>query len=127
MKSEITYLTLEEKMYVIKERIIEAAIEEYESTLNEDALEELLENDKFYEGAYAQSIGVEGYELNTFSELMNMPYEDILYIHNDIYGTDKSLNDIEQMKVCYNGSQRAVAEVNDENGNAYIVPMWMAL
>ena len=129
MKNEIKYFTLEEKMEVIKDRIIDGGMEDFDMSFSEEEYERMIEEDTdtYYNLFYATEIGVEGYEGKTNADLLEMPYEDILAIHNIITGSKKTLKEIDEMKVFLNGSQRATTTMLDKDGDLIVVPMWMAL
>ena len=129
MKNEIKYFTLEEKMEVIKDRIIDGGMEDFDMSFSEEEYERMIEEDTdtYYNLFYATEIGAEGYEGKTFGDLNEMSYEDILTIHNIISGSNKTLKEIDEMEVFLNGSQRATTTMLDKDGDLIVVPMWMAL
>ena len=45
MKNEIKYLTLEEKMEVIKDRIIDGGMEDFDMSFSEEEYERMIEED----------------------------------------------------------------------------------
>ena len=127
MKNEMKYFTLEEKMEVIRERIIEGGFEDFDMNYSAEEIDEMFENDTYYDLYYASEIGVEGYEGKTNADLLEMPYEDILAIHNIITGSKITLKEIDEMEVFLNGSQIATTTMLDKDGDLIVVPMWMAL
>ena len=127
MKNEMKYFTLADKMEVIKERIIEGGFEDFEMNYSAEEIDEMFENDTYYDLFYATEIGAEGYEGKTFADLNEMSFEDILAIHNIFTESNKTLKEIDEMEVFLNGSQRATTTMLDKDGDLIVVPMWMAL
>lgn len=89
-------LTLDEKMENIKERIIQAAMDEFDYNHSEEEVDELLENDKYFDDVYDQEIWVEGFEALKFSDMNKLPCEAILKIHNAIYGDSISYEELKE-------------------------------
>ena len=127
MKNEMRYLTLEDKMEVIKERIIQGGFDEFDSNYSEEELDEMLENDTYYEEFRKMGLGAKGYENKTFDDLNEMDFEDILNVHNEFTRCKITLKKLDEMKVFYNASGSATTTMLDKDGDLIVVPMWMAL
>lgn len=99
MKRSNQYLTIDEKIDLIKERIYQAMFDEFDSNHTEEEIEAMDEEDTYFDNAYNQVIWVKEFEDHTFAEISNMDYEDIIAIHNDIYSDTLTLQDIETAKL----------------------------
>lgn len=124
---ERKYLALDEKIDVLVERIIQGGMEDFDMSIPEKELEEMLENETYCDKFYAQKLGAKGYENKSFSNLKEMEFEDIVSIHNDYYGTTISVKELDEMEVFYNLSWSATTKMIDKNGDVIVVPMWRAL
>ena len=78
--------TYEEKMDDIIERIYQAVMDEFDTKLTEEEIEEMDENDTYFDTAREQKLWVEGYEDITFNEMCELSDEEIIKIHNLVYG-----------------------------------------
>lgn len=78
--------TYEEKMDEIVERIYQAVMEDFDLTLTEEQIEEMDENDTYFDNAREHTLGIEGYENMTFNEMCDLSDEEIIKIHNIMYG-----------------------------------------
>ena len=129
MKNERYYLTLEEKIEVLIDRIIDAGFDHFSSTHSSEEIEELeeIDFDTYDTEVFSQDLWVKGYENYILDDVRNMPFEDIVVIHNEIYRKKATLNMIEDMRVFCNKYHSPETEVIDEKGKMIIVPMWRAL
>lgn len=127
MKNEMKYFTLEEKMEVIKDRIIVGGMEDFDMSFSAEELDQMFDDDTYEEKFFTHDMCVKGYEGKTYADLNEMSFEDILTIHNICYETNKTLKEIDEMEVFLNASQRATTTMLDKDGDLIVVPMWMAL
>ena len=126
-KEERIYLTLDEKMDELVERIYQCLIDDFDMRHSEEEIEEMEDNDTYFDTVRAEKLEIEGYEETTFNEMCEMPYEDIVKVHNIFYGSSITVNELNEMKVFYNGCFNAVTETTDENGNSKVVKLWRVL
>lgn len=77
--------TYEEKIDDIVERIFQAVMDEFDTKLTDEEIEEMDENDTYFDTAREQKLGVEGYEDMTFNEMCDLSDEEIVKIHNLMY------------------------------------------
>lgn len=77
--------TYEDKMDEIVERIYQAVMEDFDLTLTEEEIEEMTENDTYFDAAREYTLGVEGYEKMTFNEMCELSDEEIIKVHNLMY------------------------------------------
>lgn len=103
MENTKKYLTIDEKMDLIKERIYQAAFDEFDATHSEEELELMDEEDTYFENAYHQTLWTKGYENYTYDDIYNLPYKDIINIHNDIYECTLTLESVENTKLYWKG------------------------
>ncbi len=108
MKEERVYLTLEEKIDVLYERIFPACYEDFDPECSEEELDYLYENDLYYPKLYESKIGVNGDEGITHGELKEMSYEDIINVHNQMYEESLTLAEIDNLKVYWKNMMTAV-------------------
>lgn len=98
----VGYKTVDAIMAEITERIYQAVMDDFDTQLSEEEYEYLVEeapDNEYFDRAREQKLWVEGYEDVTFEELERRSYEDILKVHNLIYGESLTLDDIKEM-VC---------------------------
>ena len=107
---ERIYLTLEDKIDELVEYIFQGVMEDFDMKYTEDEIEEMDNNDTYFDKAREEKLGVEGYEDVTFNEMCEMSNEDIVKVYNIIRGTDLTVEQIDAMKVYWNGNFRAVCE-----------------
>ena len=89
-------ITLEERMEDIKERIYQAAMDEFDLKHNEEEIDELLDNNEYFDYVYDQGIWVEGFESLKFSDIYKLSHEDVLKIHNAIYDNSISYEELKE-------------------------------
>ena len=79
-------MTLEDKREAMIERILQGAFEDFDMRYSNEEIEEMLDNDTYYDKVYNEPLEIDGYEKATLKEMLELPYKDILTIHNIIYG-----------------------------------------
>lgn len=104
------YLTLEEKIDELVEYIYQGIMEDFDMKHTEEEIEEMDENETYFDKVREEKLEVEGYEDVTFREWSEMSNEDIVKVYNIIRGTDLTVEQIDAMKVYWNGNFRAVCE-----------------
>jgi len=104
------YLTLGEKIDELVEYIFQGVMEDFDMKHTEEEIEEMYENDIYYDKVVEEKMEIKGYEEVTFREWREMPMEDIVRAYNIIRGTDLTVEQIDAMKVYWNGNLRAVCE-----------------
>lgn len=77
--------TYEDKMDEIIERIYQAVMEDFDLAFTEEELEEMYDNDTYFDKAREHTLGVEGYEKMTFNEMCKLSDEEIIKVHNLMY------------------------------------------
>ena len=109
-KEERRYLTLEDKINGLVEYSYQGIMDDFDMKHTEEEIEEMDENDTYFDKVREEKLEVEGYEDVTFREWSEMSNEDIVNVYNICRGTNLTVEEIDEMKVYWNGNFRAVCE-----------------
>ena len=109
-QSKRRYCTMEDKIDMICERIYQAAFDEFDNIHTEEEIEQMDEDDTYFENAYQQKVWVKGYENYTVYDIGLLPYKDIIKIYNYIYEENLTVESVRNDKLYWNGCSSTEVE-----------------